>query len=396
MPEEPDKKLTVDADADVNERLEQLDPATKSHTINELLRQAFDQNESVQKRLADLESRLQALQNNVQVDAWLAAIRQVLSDRFGESAAAQIEKEFNDIYNSSTRASETRPTLPDAPPQHTPPPVAPGSGRQDDRSQAHRQADHERSSPGFTDKGIKVITLAQEEARRLGHNFVGTEQILLGLVGEVTGIAARALKGMGANLKDVRSETEKIIGRGEGFVAVAVPFTPQTQRLIELAWDEARRLDLHYIDTEHLLLVLIREGEGVAVQVLVNLGIDLEKLQSLVRRLMVEGVSTSAPPPATAERSDKSLPPLPEQSRLSMEDYFKYFTNKAAKVMDLAQLESKSIGHNFVGTEHLLLGLRGEGTNIAAKALIRIGVCLQDVRGRNRKDNRSRKRFRRC
>ena len=116
----------------------------------------------------------------------------------------------------------------------------------------------------FTEKAIKVIMLAQEEARRLGHNFVGTEQILLGLIGEGTGVAAKVLKSMGVNLKDSRVEVEKIIGRGSGFVAVEIPFTPRAKRVLELSLEEARQLGHNYIGTEHLLLGLIREGEGVA------------------------------------------------------------------------------------------------------------------------------------
>jgi ATP-dependent Clp protease ATP-binding subunit ClpC len=140
----------------------------------------------------------------------------------------------------------------------------------------------------FTEKAIKVIMLAQEEARRLGHNFVGTEQILLGLVGEGTGIAAKTLKGMGINLKDTRAEVEKIIGRGSGFVAVEIPFTPRAKRVLELSWDEARQLGHNYIGTEHLLLGLIREGEGVAAKVLESLGVDLTKLRSNLIRMLGE------------------------------------------------------------------------------------------------------------
>ena len=94
----------------------------------------------------------------------------------------------------------------------------------------------------FTEKAIKVVMLAQEEARRLGHNFVGTEQILLGLIGESTGIAAKVLKSMNVNLKDARVEVEKIIGRGSGFVAVEIPFTPRAKRVLELSLEEARQL----------------------------------------------------------------------------------------------------------------------------------------------------------
>ena len=96
----------------------------------------------------------------------------------------------------------------------------------------------------FTEKAIKVIMLAQEEARRLGHNFVGTEQILLGLIGENTGIGPKVLKSMGVNLKDARVEVEKIIGRGSGFVAVEIPFTPRAKRVLEISLDEARQLGI--------------------------------------------------------------------------------------------------------------------------------------------------------
>ncbi len=140
----------------------------------------------------------------------------------------------------------------------------------------------------FTEKAIKVIMLAQEEARRLGHNFVGTEQVLLGLIGESTGVGAKALKTMGVTLKDARAEVEKIIGRGSGFVAVEIPFTPRAKRVLELSWDEARQLGHNYIGTEHLLLGLIREGEGVAVRVLENLGVDLNKLRSSIIKMLGE------------------------------------------------------------------------------------------------------------
>jgi ATP-dependent Clp protease ATP-binding subunit ClpC len=136
----------------------------------------------------------------------------------------------------------------------------------------------------FTEKAIKVIMLAQEEARRLGHNFVGTEQILLGLIGEGTGIGPKVLKSMGVNLKDARVEVEKIIGRGSGFVAVEIPFTPRAKRVLELSLEEARQLSHNYIGTEHLILGLIREGEGVAARVLENLGVDLAKVRSQVIR----------------------------------------------------------------------------------------------------------------
>ena len=146
----------------------------------------------------------------------------------------------------------------------------------------------------FTEKAIKVIMLAQEEARRLGHNFVGTEQILLGLIGEGTGVAAKVLKSMSVNLKDARVEVEKIIGRGSGFVAVEIPFTPRAKRVLELSLEEARQLGHNYIGTEHLLLGLIREGEGVAARVLENLGVDLAKVRTQVIRMLGETAEVTA------------------------------------------------------------------------------------------------------
>ncbi|QDZ18920.1 ATP-binding subunit ClpA of ATP-dependent Clp protease [Chloropicon primus] len=140
----------------------------------------------------------------------------------------------------------------------------------------------------FTEKAIKVVMLAQEEARRLGHNFVGTEQLLLGMIGEGTGIAAKVLKSQGVNLKDARVEVEKIIGRGSGFVAVEIPFTPRAKRVLELSLEEARHLGHHYIGTEHLLLGLLREGEGVAARVLENLGADATKIRTQVIKMVGE------------------------------------------------------------------------------------------------------------
>ncbi|KAG2678411.1 hypothetical protein I3760_11G001200 [Carya illinoinensis] len=147
----------------------------------------------------------------------------------------------------------------------------------------------------FTEKAIKVIMLAQEEARRLGHNFVGTEQILLGLIGEGTGIAAKVLKSMGINLKDARVEVEKIIGRGSGFVAVEIPFTPRAKRVLELSLEEARQLGHNYIGSEHLLLGLLREGEGVAARVLENLGADPSNIRTQASTVIrMVGESTEA------------------------------------------------------------------------------------------------------
>ncbi|MBP9089524.1 hypothetical protein KBI23_00745 [bacterium] len=146
----------------------------------------------------------------------------------------------------------------------------------------------------FTEKAIKVIMLAQDETRKLGHNFVGTEQILLGLVGEGTGIAARALKSQGVNLEDARVEVQKIIGCGSGCMVVEIPFTPRARRLLELAWDEARELRHNFIGTEHILLGLIREEEGIGHRVLLGFGLDLAELRRHVLELLVDWYKSAA------------------------------------------------------------------------------------------------------
>lgn len=133
----------------------------------------------------------------------------------------------------------------------------------------------------FTERAQRVVILAQEEARRLGHNVVGTEHLLLGLIAERDGVAGRVLSQF-VDLKQVRGEVERIIGRGEGLMIGQIGFTPRAKRVLELAFDEARQLGHAYIGTEHILLGLIREGEGVAAQVLNNMGIDLETVRKQV------------------------------------------------------------------------------------------------------------------
>ncbi|MEG4068778.1 ATP-dependent Clp protease ATP-binding subunit [Microcoleus sp. Pol11C2] len=161
----------------------------------------------------------------------------------------------------------------------------------------------------FTEQAIKAIMLAQEEARRLGHNFVGTEQILLGLVGEGTGIAAKVLLDMGLNLKEARNEIENIIGRGSGFLPPEIPFTPRVKRIFETALNEARQLGHNYIGTEHILLGLIQDDEGVAAKVLQNLGIDRQRVRTQVIRAVGE---VAAVPGARGDSGDRKIPTLEE------------------------------------------------------------------------------------
>jgi ATP-dependent Clp protease ATP-binding subunit ClpC len=132
----------------------------------------------------------------------------------------------------------------------------------------------------FTDKALQVIMLAQEESRRLGHNFVGTEQILLGLIGEGSGVAFKVLKSFGVTIKDARLEVERLIGRGSGFVAVEIPFTPKAKKVLEMAVQQGRDFGHGYINTEHILLAIIEDKGGVGNQVLLNLGVNLSKLKT--------------------------------------------------------------------------------------------------------------------
>ncbi len=138
----------------------------------------------------------------------------------------------------------------------------------------------------FTERARKVLTLAQEEAQRFNHNYIGTEHLLLGLVREGDGVAARVLSNMGVQLPKVRSAVEFIIGRGETMVMGEIGLTPRAKKVIELAVDEARRLNHPYIGTEHLLLGLVREGEGIAAGVLESLGVNLEKVRAQVMQVV--------------------------------------------------------------------------------------------------------------
>ena len=138
----------------------------------------------------------------------------------------------------------------------------------------------------FTERARRVLTLAQEEAQRFNHNYIGTEHLLLGLVREGDGVAAKVLANLGVELNKVRSAVEFIIGRGDRAVLGEIGLTPRAKKVIELAVDEARRLNHHYIGTEHLLLGLVREGEGIAAGVLESLGVNLERVRAETTRIL--------------------------------------------------------------------------------------------------------------
>ena len=206
----------------------------------------------------------------------------------------------------------------------------------------------------FTDRARRVVVLAQDEARMLNHDYIGTEHLLLGLIGEGEGVAARALESLGISLDAVRQQVEQVIGRGQQAPSGHIPFTPRAKKVMELALREANDLGHSYIGTEHILLGLIREGDGVAAGVLTGLGADRPQVRQQVEEIIGRG--QQAPPGHIA------------------------FTPRAKKVLELALREAQQLGHNYVGTEHILLGLIREGEGVAAQVLVKLGADLERVR----------------
>jgi ATP-dependent Clp protease ATP-binding subunit ClpC len=139
----------------------------------------------------------------------------------------------------------------------------------------------------FTDRARRVVVLAQAEARMLDHDYVGTEHLLLGLVHEGAGVAARALESLGISLDTVRQQVQEVIGRGDQAPSGHIPFTPQAKDVLRLALQESRDLGHQYVGTEHILLGLGRESDGVAAQVLANLGADLTRVRQQVIELLL-------------------------------------------------------------------------------------------------------------
>jgi ATP-dependent Clp protease ATP-binding subunit ClpC len=180
----------------------------------------------------------------------------------------------------------------------------------------------------FTEGAIKVIMLSQEEARRMGHNFVGTEQLLLGVIGQRHGIGARALKKMKVTLKKARKEIELYIGRGTGFVASEIPFTPRAKRVLEMAVHEGKDLGQNFVGTEHILLALIAESDGVAMRTLDKLNVDIHKLRNLILTYIEETQEEILRPLTQAEKflleREKKGSPTP-----TLDEYAENITKEA-------------------------------------------------------------------
>ncbi|MEA2972374.1 MAG: ATP-dependent Clp protease ATP-binding subunit ClpC [Actinomycetota bacterium] len=174
----------------------------------------------------------------------------------------------------------------------------------------------------FTDRARRVVVLAQEESRLLNHNYIGTEHLLLGLIHEGEGFAAQALERLGVSLERVRAEVEEIIGQGASSPSGHIPFTPRAKKVLELSLREALELGHNYIGTEHILLGLLREGEGVAAQVLVvRMGADLGRVREVVVDMVSSagGMSESTSPVAGSDRHLR-LRVRPGRIDLSLED----------------------------------------------------------------------------
>jgi len=235
----------------------------------------------------------------------------------------------------------------------------------------------------FDKQARKVLSLAQEEAQRFQHNYIGTEHLLLGLVrGGDNTRAGQALYSLGVDLNKVRNSVEFIIGRGDRIVLGEIGLTPRAKKVIELAVDEARRLQHDHVGTEHLLLGLVREGEGIAAGVLTNLGVDIES----VRNAMLNIVGTSSVTPITPAmrfagayvRGEKGLEPgvssiqdaddlVPELA--SPDDRGNRFTLRSRRVLIHAREEAQAYQCANVGTDHLLLALIREENGLAYHVL---------------------------
>jgi ATP-dependent Clp protease ATP-binding subunit ClpC len=216
----------------------------------------------------------------------------------------------------------------------------------------------------FSERARRVLSLAQEEAQRFNHNYIGTEHILLGLVRETEGVAARVLSNLGVELSKVRSAVEFIIGRGERHTPGEIGLTPRAKKVIELAVDEARRLNHHYIGTEHILIGLMREGEGVAAGVLESLGVSLDKVRAETSRILSQSVSpghTSAKPTTRTPTLDQLGIDLTSAARSSKLDPV---IGRDKEIQRVVQILSRRTKNNPV-----LIGEPGVGKTAIVEAL---------------------------
>src|SRR5216110_1395861 len=232
----------------------------------------------------------------------------------------------------------------------------------------------------FTDRARRVVVLAQEEARMLNHNYIGTEHILLGLIHEGEGVAAKALEGLGISLEGVRQQVEEIIGQGQQAPSGHMPFTPRAKKVLELSLREALQLGHNYIGTEHILLGLIREGEGVAAQVLVKLGADLSRVRQQVIQLLSgyaggkEAASTGAGPGESAPSGSLVLDQFGRNlTQLAREKKLDPVIGRAREIERVMQVLSRRTKNNPV-----LIGEPGVGKTAIVEGLAQ-KIVNQDI-----------------
>jgi ATP-dependent Clp protease ATP-binding subunit ClpA len=204
----------------------------------------------------------------------------------------------------------------------------------------------------FTERARKVMSLAQEEAQRFNHNYIGTEHLLLGLVRETDGVAARVLANLGVDLNNVRSAVEFIVGRGDRIVLGDIGLNPNAMKALELAVDEARRLNHHYIGTEHLLLGLVREGEDTAAEMLESLGVNLEKVRFQTIQVLSQGSNGRVVQDDSRSTQDGWSIPALSIARLThiqaeMQNTFRISDRDSSESLDAAQGRAYSLARSI-------------------------------------------------
>lgn len=232
----------------------------------------------------------------------------------------------------------------------------------------------------FTDRAQQVVVLAQEEARLLNHNSIGTEHLLLGLVHDGEGVAAKALASLSISLEAVRAQVIEIVGKGDSAPPGGhIPFTPRAKKVFELSLREALQLGHDYIGTEHLLLGLVREGQGVAAQVLVSMGANLRPLRDQVIKLLKV---SPGPETQTGDFDAAAWPsPLDEERWLTAQ---RTMSARSREVLERALGEALAAAAPEIDPEHLLLALLGD-----ADLLRRAGVDPHDIQRRLEQDGGS-------
>lgn len=258
---------------------------------------------------------------------------------------------------------------------------APGARRITDHAGSSRTETRKGGELKFTPRAEQVFVFARKEAEWLNHNFVGTEHVLLGIIKLGEGTAVDVLRKAGLDLDKVRQEVEAQVGTGPDQKLIGnIPFTPRVKKVIALAQKEAQQLNQTTIGSEHILLGLLREGDGVGARVLTALGVELEKTRQEILRAGDPNVTPEAASSAKAGEGGEAARPWTAGA-----GFTGHLTPRAGEVFRLACEEARNLKRSVVGTEHLLLGLIGFGKGIAAGVLARADLNLETVRSQVKK-----------